>query len=166
VIAQGRASWESRSVYNATTFVAGGGVGLIYRAHAEDIVSRLGLARSTDGPRFVTEPEPVVVPEHDYEEFGYEDPRVVRIDDVYHLTCTGWDRTAARLCLATSTDLRRWTEHGPLFPGFNTFRGVRVDGSPTTGRATPPSAWRRPTCPPAARAGRLTGRGTGSPSPT
>ncbi|ROS78939.1 glycoside hydrolase family 130 protein [Cellulomonas sp. PhB143] len=127
VLTPGRARWESRSVYNPAAFVLRDRVGLIYRAHADDIVSSLGLAWSEDGYAFTTEPEPVLVPEHDYEQYGCEDPRVVLVDGTYYLTYTGWDRVTARLCLATSTDLRTWTKHGPMLPGFSTFRGLHPD---------------------------------------
>ncbi|MET9270900.1 hypothetical protein [Kribbella sp. NPDC003557] len=64
------------------------------------------------GP-FVPRPEnPVLRPgRHDYERYGCEDPRVVLVDGTYYLTYTGWDRHTAWLCLATSTDLRRWDKH-------------------------------------------------------
>lgn len=124
ILVPGRHPWESRSVYNPAAFVEDGRVGLVYRAHADDVVSHLGLAWSDDGYHFTTEPEPILSPEHDYERFGCEDPRLVRIDGTYYLTYTGWDRETAELCLATSTDLRSWTKHGPLFEGFSTFRGL------------------------------------------
>jgi len=114
-------SWESANLYNPAALVDGDEVVLLYRAHAEDIVSHIGLARSSDGYHFEREPEPILSPQEDYEEFGVEDPRVAFIEGTYYLTYTGWDRKAARLCLATSTDLRTWTRHGPLFPGFDTF---------------------------------------------
>ena len=114
--------WESGNVYNPAAVVVDGQVVLLYRAHAADRVSRIGLARSDDGIHFAREPEPVVVPEYDYEREGCEDPRLTRIDGTYYLTYTGYDGTCAQLCLATSPDLRTWTKHGPLFPGFNTWR--------------------------------------------
>ncbi|GAB3804224.1 glycoside hydrolase family 130 protein [Humibacter antri] len=125
VLRPGRHHWESASVYNPAAVVVGDRVALLYRAHADDIVSSLGLAFSEDGFRFTTEPEPVMVPEHEWERYGCEDPRLSVIDGVFYLTYTGWDRECARLCLATSDDLRTWTKHGPIVPGINTFRGIR-----------------------------------------
>ncbi len=113
--------WESASVYNPAAIVKDGRVVLLYRAHADDIVSHVGLASSEDGIRFERHPEPVLSPTEDYERYGAEDPRVSEIDGTYYLTYSGWDRTSAQLCLATSTDLHNWTKHGPLFPDFNTF---------------------------------------------
>lgn len=114
-------SWESASVYNPAAIVKGDKVVLLYRAHADDIVSHVGLATSDDGINFERHPEPVLSPTEDYEKFGAEDPRVSEIDGTYYLTYTGWDHVSAQLCLATSTDLFTWTKHGPLFPDFNTF---------------------------------------------
>jgi predicted GH43/DUF377 family glycosyl hydrolase len=130
VLRPGRHPWEATNVYNPAAIVVDGRIALIYRAHAEDIVSSLGLAWSDDGYAFETEPSPVLVPEHDYERYGCEDPRVVEIDGTYYLTYTGWDRHTARLCLATSTDLRKWRKHGPIVPGINTFAGVRETPGP------------------------------------
>ncbi len=46
---------------------------------------------------------------------GVEDPRVVESEDgTYILTYTSYDGKVARLCLATSRNLRQWTKHGPV----------------------------------------------------
>lgn len=121
-------SWESANLYNPAALVVDDEVLLLYRAHAEDIVSHIGLARSRDGYHFEREAEPILSPQEDYEEFGCEDPRIAYVEGTYYLTYTGWDRKAARLCLATSSDLRTWTRHGPLFPGFDTFATVDPRG--------------------------------------
>lgn len=130
VLRPGRQPWESTNVYNPAAIVVDDRIALLYRAHADDIVSSLGLAWSDDGYTFETEPDPVMVPEDDYERYGCEDPRVVRIDGTYWCTYTGWDRHTARLCIAESTDLRTWTKHGPIVPGVNTFAGVRETPGP------------------------------------
>ncbi len=121
-------SWESANLYNPAALVIGEQVVLLYRAHAEDIVSHIGIAFSDDGYHFERESAPILSPEHDYERFGCEDPRVVFIDGTYYLTYTGWDRTVAQLCLATSPDLRSWTKHGPVFEDFDTFKTVDPRG--------------------------------------
>jgi predicted GH43/DUF377 family glycosyl hydrolase len=49
-------------------------------------------------------------------EGGCEDPRIVkRSDGVYIMTYTAYDGETARLCIASSRDLRTWTKHGPAF---------------------------------------------------
>ncbi|MFT8357299.1 MAG: glycoside hydrolase family 130 protein [Bifidobacterium aquikefiri] len=119
-------SWESSNLYNPAALVDGDEVVLLYRAHAEDIVSHIGLARSRDGYHFERESEPILSPTEDYERYGCEDPRITAIDGTYYLTYTGWDRHNARLCLATSTDLHHWEKHGPLFKGFDTFAATNT----------------------------------------
>jgi beta-1,2-mannosidase len=114
--------WESTNLYNPAAIVFDSVVHLLYRAHAADKVSRIGIATSADGLTFEREAAPVLVPEHDYESQGCEDPRVARINGTFYLTYTGFDGTRAQLCLATSSDLRHWTKFGPLFPGFNTWK--------------------------------------------
>jgi beta-1,2-mannosidase len=121
--------WQSANLYNPAAIVVDDRVALLYRGHAADKVSHIGIAFSDDGIHFEREDEPLLSPEFDYERHGCEDPRITRIGDTYYLTYTGHggDYTggpsgpSALLCLATSTDLSSWTKHGPLFPDFNTW---------------------------------------------
>lgn len=117
--------WEQKDVFNPAAVVRDGMVYLLYRA--EDTVgryngtSRIGLAKSDDGIHFDRRPAPVLFPEQD--EFqaiewegGCEDPRVVEDESGrYLMTYTSYDGDKARLCVATSTDLLRWTKHGSAF---------------------------------------------------
>jgi predicted GH43/DUF377 family glycosyl hydrolase len=117
--------WEAKDVFNPAAVVREGKIYLLYRA--EDTVgrhagtSRIGLAESTDGLHFTRQPEPVFYPANDamrtYEwEGGCEDPRVVETPDGrYVLTYTAYDGKTARLCVATSPDLRTWQKHGLAF---------------------------------------------------
>lgn len=122
-------TWESGSVYNPAAVVVGDRVALLYRAHAADIVSHVGLAWSRDGYAFEREPEPVLSPSEDYDRYGVEDPRVSEVDGTYYLTYSGWDRQRPCLCLATSSDLHSWTKHGPVLADVDTFHPhPRIDG--------------------------------------
>lgn len=117
--------WEEKDVFNPAAVVRDGRVWLLYRA--EDAVgahagtSRIGLAVSGDGLHFETLPAPVLYPGHDgmqAEEWdgGCEDPRVVeREDGTYVMLYTAYNGQLARLCSASSTDLRSWQKHGPVF---------------------------------------------------
>ncbi|MBD0255696.1 MAG: glycosidase [Cytophagales bacterium] len=117
--------WEAKDVFNPAAVVRAGKIYLLYRA--EDTVgkyagtSRLGLAESSDGLHFTRGPKPVFYPARDamrgYEwEGGCEDPRVVEAPDGrYVLTYTAYDGKTARLCVATSPDLRTWQKHGLAF---------------------------------------------------
>jgi predicted GH43/DUF377 family glycosyl hydrolase len=117
--------WESKDVLNPAAVVREGKVHLLYRA--QDAVgrpagtSRIGVATSADGLAFERRPQPVLFPDDDfmmpYEwEGGCEDPRVVESEDgTYVMTYTAFDGTTARLAVATSRDLVRWTKHGLAF---------------------------------------------------
>ena len=110
--------WEERNVLNPSAVVREDRVYLVYRAQDNQMTSRLGLAISDDGLHFTKEPAPVLFPDSDsmqkYEwKGGVEDPRIVEAEDgTYILTYTAYDGKTARLCLASSVDLRKWTKHG------------------------------------------------------
>ena len=110
--------WEEKNVLNPSAIVKDGKVYLIYRAQDSLMTSRLGLAVSDDGLHFTKQPSPVLYPDSDnmqqYEwKGGVEDPRIVEGEDsTYILTYTSYDGRTARLCLASSMDLKTWTKHG------------------------------------------------------
>jgi predicted GH43/DUF377 family glycosyl hydrolase len=110
--------WEEKNVLNPSAVVKDGKVYLIYRAQDSLMTSRLGLAVSDDGLHFTKEPSPVLYPDSDnmqqYEwKGGVEDPRIVEGEDgTYILTYTSYDGRTARLCLASSKDLKTWKKHG------------------------------------------------------
>ena len=117
--------WENKDVFNPAVIARDGKVFMLYRA--EDTIgkyagtSRIGLAESDDGLHFTRHPEPVFFPDNDaqkkYEwEGGCEDPRIVQGDDgTFVLTYTAYDGDKARLMIASSTDLKKWTKHGHAF---------------------------------------------------
>jgi len=117
-VAGGEVRWEERNVLNPSAVVRDGRVYLIYRAQDNRMTSRIGLAISDDGLHFKKEAEPVLYPDNDgmkqYEwPGGVEDPRIVESEDGnYILTYTAYDGKTARLCLASSRDLRTWEKHG------------------------------------------------------
>jgi predicted GH43/DUF377 family glycosyl hydrolase len=58
-----------------------------------------------EGPLLLwTETNHLFVPEFEYESHGIEDPRIVKIEDTYYLTYTGFDGINALGCLAISKD--------------------------------------------------------------
>src|SRR6185503_7652192 len=120
--------WEAYATFNPAAVVRDGKVYVLYRS--EDAsgdakigghTSRIGLAESDDGLRFTRRGAPVLFPAKDDQAKnewpgGVEDPRIVESDDGrYVLTYTQWNREVPRLAVATSTDLVRWTKHGPAF---------------------------------------------------
>ncbi len=118
-------AWESKNVFNPAIVVRRDTVFMLYRA--QDSIgkpggtSRIGLAYSTDGLHFTKTPRPVFFPEPDaYQAYewqgGVEDPRIVEDSaGIYYMTYTSYDGKTARLMVASSPDLQKWTKHGPVF---------------------------------------------------
>jgi len=118
-------AWESKNVFNPAIVVRRDTVFMLYRA--QDSIgkpggtSRIGLAFSTDGLHFTKTPRPVFYPEPDaYQAYewqgGVEDPRIVEDSSgIYYMTYTSYDGKTARLMVASSPDLQKWTKHGPVF---------------------------------------------------
>jgi beta-1,2-mannosidase len=134
-ILQRKIKWENKDVFNPAVVVRDGKIFMLYRA--EDTIgkyagtSRLGLAESTDGLHFTRHPEPVFFPGNDEQkkfewEGGCEDPRLVQDDNgTYILTYTAYDGNIARLMIASSKDLKKWTKHGQAFA--KSYNGNYVD---------------------------------------
>ena len=110
--------FESKAVYNPTVIVDDSTINMIYRAEGKESgTGVLALAYSKDGKNFERyKCNPVVRPEFDYEAFGCEDPRVVKINNIFYLTYVGNDhgKTPGDICLATSEDFIRWEKHGEI----------------------------------------------------
>ena len=109
--------WESAGTFNPAVAIHGDKVVMLYRAQDKSGKSRLGYADSDDGIHFSRKAEPVLRPTEPYEkDGGVEDPRLVQFDDTYYLTYTGYNKTDAQLCLATSRDLIHWKRKGVIIP--------------------------------------------------
>lgn len=118
-------AWEAKDVFNPATVIRNDTLFLLYRA--EDKIgrfagtSRIGLAWSEDGINFTKHPTPVFFPDNDAQKTfewpgGCEDPRIVRNETgSYFMTYTAYDGKIARLMVASSQDLYKWTKHGPVF---------------------------------------------------
>lgn len=129
--------WEERNVLNPTALVKNDSVYLLYRAQDKSGTSRIGLAVSADGLHFQKQDTPVFYPDNDemkrYEwnykkgiptEIdsttsdsslfdGTEDPRIIENESGrYFMTYTSYDGKTARLCIASSLDLKTWVKHG------------------------------------------------------
>lgn len=93
--------WESKYVLNTAAFRVKDKVYLLYRAHGDEDVSRIGLA-VTDGHKVLERlPEPVFVPQHRTEKKGVEDPRVVIIDKKIYMLYTAYDGVIAQISAAS-----------------------------------------------------------------
>lgn len=109
--------FENEGVLNPAAIREGDSVHLFYRAVRKGNHSSIGYCR-LDGPLTVAErwDRPFMVPEFEYESQGVEDARIVKIDDTYYLTYTGYDGTNARGALATLKDLKNFTKKGIIVP--------------------------------------------------
>ena len=111
--------FEAAGVFNPAVVKDGSRFVMLYRAQDTHGISRLGYASSTDGVTFMRQAEPALSPEAEYERGGgVEDPRLVRIEDLYYLTYTAYNGKDAQLALATSRDLRRWDRKGVILPAY------------------------------------------------
>jgi predicted GH43/DUF377 family glycosyl hydrolase len=109
--------WQSAGTFNPAVIEGGGKIVMLYRAQDKQGTSRLGYAESADGVHFTRRDEPVLSPTESYEKNGgVEDPRLVQFGDTYYLTYTGYNKTDAQLCLATSKDLIHWERKGVIVP--------------------------------------------------
>ncbi len=109
--------FENEGVLNPAVMRVGDSVHMFYRAVQQGNHSTIGYCK-LDGPLTVTErwQKPIIIPENDYESHGVEDARIVRIENLYYLTYTGYDGTNARGALATTKDLRNFRKHGMIVP--------------------------------------------------
>jgi predicted GH43/DUF377 family glycosyl hydrolase len=109
--------FENDGVLNPAIIREGDNVHLYYRAVQKGNYSSIGYCR-LNGPLRIAERwnKPILVPEFDYESHGVEDPRIVKIDDIYYMTYTGYDGTNARGALATSKDLIHFEKRGIIVP--------------------------------------------------
>ena len=111
--------FENEGVLNPAVIREGENIHLFYRAVQNGNFSSIGYCR-LDGPLSIAErwEKPIIVPEFEYESHGVEDPRIVKIDDLYYLTYTAYDGSSALGALATSTDLVHFEKHGIMVPSI------------------------------------------------
>lgn len=110
-------TFENEGVLNPGIIKEGNTVHMFYRAVSKGNYSGIGYCR-LEGPLKLEsrEQKPVIISEFDYESHGVEDPRIVKIDDLYYLTYTAYDGVNALGALATSTNLINWKKQGVIVP--------------------------------------------------
>lgn len=109
--------FENSGVLNPATIKEGEFVHMFYRAVSFYNYSSIGYCK-LEGPHTVVKRNKtaIIVPDFDYESHGVEDPRIVKIDDLYYLTYTAYDGINALGALAVSTDLIHWKKKGIIVP--------------------------------------------------
>ena len=80
--------WESEAVFNPAILYDGDKVHMLYRAVGKDdnYISRIGYASSVDGFNFQRQNGIAIGPVEDYEKYGLEDPRLIRIGNQIFIT--------------------------------------------------------------------------------
>lgn len=124
---QDSVAWMESDVFNPAAVLNGDSIVVLFRSEDNSATgigkrtSRIGYATSADGVTFDISPMPVLYPADDSQKEmewpgGCEDPRVAKTPEgKYVMMYTQWNRQVPRLAVATSTDLRNWTKHGPAF---------------------------------------------------
>lgn len=111
--------FENLGVLNPAIYQEGNTVHMLYRAAREGNFSSVGYCK-LDGPLKVIERynEPVFFPKESYEFQGVEDPRVVKIEDIYYMTYAAFDGVNVFGAIATSKNLIKWERKGVVTPKF------------------------------------------------
>lgn len=110
-------AFENVGVLNPAAIREDDCVHLFYRAVSEDKISSIGYCK-LNGPLVVEErlDKPLLTPLLEFELQGMEDPRIVKIEDLYYLTYTAYDGVNALGALAVSKDLIHFDRLGLIVP--------------------------------------------------
>ncbi|WP_073120511.1 glycoside hydrolase family 130 protein [Reichenbachiella agariperforans] len=111
--------FENEGVLNPAVIQEGDTVHVFYRAVRKGNHSTIGYCK-LNGPLEVLQRNetPLLAPHLEYESQGIEDPRIVKIDDLYYMSFTAYDGVNAMGCLATSADLVNFDRQGIIVPQF------------------------------------------------
>lgn len=122
--------FENEGVLNPAVIQEGDIIHLYYRAVSKGNYSTIGYCR-LKGPLTVEKrlDSPVLFPQFDYESKGMEDPRIVKIDDLYYLTYTAYDGINALGALAVSKDGKQFEKLGLIVPRINYDEFSRLAGA-------------------------------------
>ncbi|OGM15430.1 hypothetical protein A2V56_02870 [Candidatus Woesebacteria bacterium RBG_19FT_COMBO_42_9] len=103
--------WESSAVYNPSVAKIGDKYVMVYRAFDSNGKSTVGLAEGSSPTSFLKR-RLFIKPENNWEEFGCEDPRVVKVEDKYFISYTAistWPPTieGIKVGMAITTDFSK-----------------------------------------------------------
>ena len=109
--------FEDTAVLNPGVYQDGKNIHMFYRAIDKNHKSCIGYAR-LNGPTEVVERwnEPIIEREFEYESKGVEDPRIVKIDDIFYMTYVAHDGKNAVTAYATSSNLKNFKKCGIITP--------------------------------------------------
>jgi beta-1,2-mannobiose phosphorylase / 1,2-beta-oligomannan phosphorylase len=116
--------WESKAVFNCAISYDGQMIHMLYRAvgEYEKYISRIGYACSKDGHKFNKMGEIAFAPREDYEKYGIEDPRLIKINNQIYVTYvvpSGYVRDKPNVfsAVATTENYREFTRLGIIKGG-------------------------------------------------
>lgn len=111
-----RLMFESKAVFNPGCIEVNGITHMFYRAVDRQDISTIGYCQIKDNQVVNRWKRPILVPEHDYEKKGMEDPRITYLDGTYYLFYTAYDGINALIAYATSQDLVHFKKQGIISP--------------------------------------------------
>ena len=111
--------FDNDGVLNPAVIMEDGLIHLFYRAVRKGNYSSIGYCNMIS-PLLINERSntPVLYPQFDYESQGVEDPRIVKIEDMYYMSYTAYDGVNALGALAVSKDLLHFDKLGLIAPQF------------------------------------------------
>jgi predicted GH43/DUF377 family glycosyl hydrolase len=117
ILTAGDWPYTANAVFNPAAAVVDGETVLLARVEDRRGISHLTVARSANGvDGWSIAPEPLLAPEDGVasEEWGFEDPRVVWVDELsrWVITCTAYGPAGPAVFLATTEDFRTVERHG------------------------------------------------------
>ncbi len=123
-------NWEAEAAFNGSVIKDGSSYHMVYRALSLDHLyqdkrlklSTIGIARSGDGVHWQRRRQ-FIVPEHEWEKYGCEDPRITKFEDKYFIFYTAlgnWPPNAdgIKIAVAVTKDLEHIEEKHLVTP-FN-----------------------------------------------
>ena len=109
--------FENEAVFNPAVIEHNGIIHLFYRALSKGDFSTIGYCQLDSPLHIVKRNEmPILLPRFDFEKKGMEDPRIVKIEDLFYLTYTAFDGLNAFGALAISADLKVFEHWGLITP--------------------------------------------------
>lgn len=117
ILSETELDFENDGILNPAILQEGNTVHIFYRAVRKGNYSTIGYAK-LEGPLKVVErnEKPLLIPSTNDEIHGIEDPRIVKIDNLYYLSYCAYDGVNALGSLATSKDLKHFTKMGVIVP--------------------------------------------------
>ncbi|MBC8045400.1 MAG: pesticidal protein Cry7Aa [Fimbriimonadaceae bacterium] len=109
--------FEDTGVLNPAVIMEGNTIHLFYRAVRKGNYSSIGYCKLSDPVKVTGRNDiPLLFTQFEYESHGLEDPRIVKIDDLFYLTYTAYDGINALGAWATSKDLQHFDKQGLIVP--------------------------------------------------